>query len=661
LVRIERIGETAAALDAFVAPLKSAISRVVEHPGRKSVLVVSSHVEDVPLLADSVHSDVPLVFLDYETDSPGSLLEEIRRVSNDIPLDRIGFVDHAGPRELALLCNLKISAASHAQLSNRSDVCYFMRSMASLLKPRTTDDQGGQIDCLTCGWDELEDHDVLATLKQLTGHPVSAPAGDKLVSTIDGQDTAASAVNIWSSYFDLEKLNAWEMQQSTHTRHAAGLSAVERLRGRVAMRRSAQLVRQQTATAERADLRQKNERIRRMAFQKRPEILLRVALGGWRASVRARRHQRAVLGPIIRRQGELFVNTVWSTWVKYAKSAAGQRAEQARLEMIAAWQERTETLTTELSEKEQQRVLQLQTQIVAQKSEIEAQRRDQLELGRLATTARDQVEAELSDAHRHIEFLAEELRSTSPVGSSRFRSPVRSASHTGPMISDGRSTGSSLEAAASFPELLARLNRAPPPWHMRATSKVGVTESVETLGAGLDPAVYEYAPGELVEVFEIRRSLGGVHRGRTVHGWVSLLSLLGTVRVTPDVGGGAVWHHVDGSAGDISPTNSGVLVMDSSDESDADDEPGSNSGGSLDSQLDERALPPMPSPSLVVPEGVPPVQTIRSREAPPLPAEGPLSGGWGLAGDLARASTSGTGEGRQRGLSSAEFFRERRE
>ncbi len=228
------------------------------------------------------------------------------------------------------------------------------------------------------------------------------------------------------------------------------------------------------------------------------------------------------------------------------------------------------------------------------------------------------------------------------------------------MISDDRSTASSIEAAASFPELLARLNRSPPPWHMRATSKVSVTESVETLGAGLDPSVYEYAPGEMVEVLEIRRSFGGVHRGRTVHGWVSLLSLLGTFRVMPDVDGGAVWHHVDGSAGDISPSNSGVLVMESSDESDA-DEPGSNSGSSFDSQPNESELPPMPSPSFVLPEGVPPDQATRSREAPPLPAEGPLSGVWGVASDLARGGTSGTEEGRQRGLPSAEFFHVRRE
>jgi hypothetical protein len=166
----------------------------------------------------------------------------------------------------------------------------------------------------------------------------------------------------------------------------------------------------------------------------------------------------------------------------------------------------------------------------------------------------------------------------------------------------------------------------------------------------------------MVEVFEIRRSLGGVHRGRTVHGWVSLLSLLGTVRVTPEVGGGAVWHHVDGSAGDISPTDSGVLVMESSDESDGEDERGSTSdGGSFDSQLDEHGLPPMPSPSVLLPEGLPPVQARSAREAPPLPAGGPLPGSWGLAGDSVRGGANNAGEGRQRGLSSAEFFHERRE
>jgi hypothetical protein len=682
LVRIERIGETAAALDAFVAPLKSAIARRVEQSGRKNILVVSSHVEDVPLLADAVHHDVPMVFLDYETDSLASVLAEIRRVSNDCPIDGIGFVDHAGPREMALVCNLRITPESQPQLADRADVCYFLRSLASLLTPATADDQGGEIDCLTCGWQELGEHDVLATLKQITGHPVTAPAGDKLVSAVNSQDdTVGSAASIWSSYFDLEKLNAWEMQQHEQTRQAAGLSAVERLRGRVAMRRAAQSVRQQTAGAVSAELRKKNERIARMVFQKRPEILLRATLHRWREFVRSRRHQRTVLGPIIRRQGELFVKTVWSAWVKFAKSSAGLRAEQARLEMIAAWQERTEALTTELSEKEQRRVSELQTQIVAQKSEIEAQRRDQLELGRLATKARDQVEAELSDAHRQIEFLADELSSTSPVGSARgARSP-----RSGSIVSEegGSSTISGLEAAGSFPALLAQLNRSPPPWRMRATSKVVVTESVETLGAGLDHSVYEYAPGEMVEVLEIRKTLNGAHRGRTVHGWVALLSLLGTVRVIPEVGGGAVWQHVDGSAGDIdiSPTNSGILIMESSDEESDDMEGpsmasgiGSDSDGSFEaaaySQLDESGPPPMPSPSLLVPEGLPPMQARRSssREAPPLPSEGPPGAGpWGMHGDVAAMgrsrsrSSSSMGQEQQGGLSPRGGVHARRE
>ena len=109
------------------------------------------------------------------------------------------------------------------------------------------------------------------------------------------------------------------------------------------------------------------------------------------------------------------------------------------------------------------------------------------------------------------------------------------------------------------------------------------------------------------------------------------------------------------------PLTLGVLVMESSDESDGEDERGSTSDGSFDSQLDEHGLPPMPSPSVLLPEGLPPVQPRSAREAPPLPAEGPLPGSWGLAGDSARGSAHNAGEGRQRGLSSAEFFHERRE
>jgi len=471
---------------------------------------------------------------------------------------------------------------------------------------------------------------VMSMLEDMTARKITAPACEASEQTGDGAGVVSGPA-VWGRYFDLEKLGAWEVQQQARTRQTAGLSAIERLRGRVALRRAAQLVRHESVGGISAQLAQQKARVTIRALRQRPDSLMQSAMSGWREFATRRRHQvrttlalpisvscrlcsptvlgsqRSVLAPLLRAQVESFARMIFSGWYQVAKL----QAEQARQDEAAALQQRTEALAAELAASVSSAAQSAQQQAEhAQQEELRSAQREaqheaeMSEAAQVFTERQDQFKAELDDAHRQMEVLADELQGARSNGGS-------------PRSDDG-SIDPVLAAGGSFPALLAQLNRSPPPWRMRVTSKVAVTETLETLGADLDPWVYEYAPGETVEVLELQKTHNGTHRGRTVHGWVSLLSLLGTVRVTPDAGGGAVWHHVEGGEeheysppSQLSPSNSGVMLMESSDESGSDRET-------------ERAGEAQPL------LGLPPAT------APPLPQSGPF-GAQGLSSLSPRA------------------------
>jgi hypothetical protein len=599
-------------MDNKMTHFAEAISRQVTEYGPRKVIVVSSHLEDVMVLIKAVQTDIPVVFLDYELDSPDSVLTSISAAGNGHKLDSIAFMDHGSPGKMNFFCDLDLTLES---LTTNKTVHKFFVGIGALMSDT------GRIDLLSCSVSDTDaGKDFVWALEEVTGCTIAASTSNVGATGGDGswvldhgvESGTNGSVDTADEYFAPTILNWHHVLSSTWDLTSAGgvpaggvpvdlpiaaatrggigggntdKATMERLQMRLAMRRAAakqkhvaanvcadlHLVAKNSALSLRGYLHMQSGKLRKQA-------LLKGALQGWRHLVDVRRRHQAMLGPLLRMQFDNFTRwcgppvhyfRTWSiyllllglaimgfkynmrgcsvlfAWVSEVRLQREARAKAVSLHEISSLTEENERLAQRLMEFEAvaaEFIPNFHT-VTIEEAEVHAfQRLEELQ------NQIEEAEARLAGGEGgggEAAWLAEQPLSLEPASSNESTPNHRRVVAE---VVSGAVVSAEVVSANSFPALLEKLQETPGPWHFRAITQVGVTRTLEASASpyasdGEPEHVHEYGPGEIVSVHELRQTLGGSHRGKTAHGWVSLLSLLGNIRATPQPNGEVLWEH----------------------------------------------------------------------------------------------------------------------